>query len=260
MVSGKMDNYNLARFDLLGPSRFLTSLLKLFGLWPNTATAFTLQRLLYTIYTCVFQLVFTFMYTGFKCINFIYLTDLDEITRAMFICLTELALIVKIINFYARIRRMQNCLKTVGHFKLISSDEMKSMQEKLSLFMHIVIWYMAVANIAGIFSYMSPFFSTERILPYPGWYPLDWQHNATAYWLVYVYQVIGMFIQTHCLITIEMFPIFLMLMAGTYLDILGKRLRKIGYSQNGLLSREENSVQATAELIDCIKWHICLLE
>lgn len=254
-----MNSTNAAQFDLLGPSRFLTRLLKLFGLWPNTTTTLTVHRLLYIVYTCVFQIIFTFLYTGFKCINFIYLTDLDEITRAMFICLTELALIVKIINFYTRIRRMQSCLKTVGHFQLITDDEMASMQDKLSLFMHIVIWYMAVANIAGIFSYISPFFSNEPILPYPGWYPLDWQHNATAYWLVYVYQVVGMFIQTHCLITIEMFPIFLMLMAGTYLDILGKRLRKIGYADKGM-SREENSIKSTAELIYCIEWYTYVLE
>lgn len=242
-----------SNFDPLAPSYFLIKILSLCGLWPNVSNKSCFS--LYTLYTCVFQIFFTFMYTGFKCINFIYLDNLNEITRAMFICLTELALIVKIINFYYHIKEMKNCLNNVKEFVLINEMEINSFQEKLSLFMRIVIWYMAVANIAGIFSYLSPFFSDTPILPYPAWYPLNWQNDLLSYWIVYVYQVIGMFIQTHCLITIEMYAIFLMLTAGTYLEMLGKRLQNIGYDMNMDLAIDERSTMATATLIDCINWH-----
>lgn len=249
-----IDKKKNSKFDALAPSYFLIKILKLCGLWPNILNN-TTGRYFYTLYTCVFQLIFTFMYTGFKCINFIYLDNINEITRAMFICLTELALIVKIINFYYHIKQMQKCLNDVEKFQLINETEMNSFDEKLTLFRHIVIWYVAVANIAGIFSYLSPFFSETPILPYPAWYPINWQTDSVSYWIAYIYQVIGMFIQTHCLITIEMYAIFLMLTAGTYLDVLGKRLQNIGYDMDNDLTINERSTVATIKLIDCINWY-----
>lgn len=180
----------------------------------------------------------------------------------MFICFTELSLSVKIVNFYCRIGTIQNCLTTVQSAVRIERPcEARLFSEKFSVLSKIITWYLISANMAGVFSYTSPLLvSDSSVLPYPGWYPLDWEHNAVEYWLVYAYQVAGMFFQIQTLVIIEVFFIYLMVAISTQLDIIGQRMERIGWNddiQKNSRTREVGQVDLDAEtaLIDCIRNH-----
>lgn len=240
--------------------RRLIHFLRLAGLWPSASHRCTFA--LYAIYTFLFQITFTFAYDFFKCFNFLLITDLSTITRAMFICFTELSLSVKIVNFYCRFGTLQNCLNTVqSTIRIERPSEARLFNEKFSFLSKIITWYLISANMAGVFSYTSPLLvGDSAVLPYPGWYPLDWEHNDIEYWLVYAYQVAGMFFQIQTLVIIEVYFIYLMVAISTQLDIIGHRMERIGWfddveKNNRTQEVGQVDVEAEAALIDCIRVH-----
>lgn len=220
---------NLPSRKCLLPIRHITSILYLMGLWPTHPSTSTLSWCIYSLYTVAFQSIFIFAYVLFKCINFLYIDDLTVMTLAMFITLTELSLAVKIVNFYARHRTMQLCLRTVERIRFQNIEEEAIFDARMSFLQKIFVAFLVTANTTGVFSYLSPVFVVEPMLPYPGWYPLDWTNNRQHYWMVYAYQVLGMICQIQALVIIEVYFIFLMVVVSAQVEILGKRLERIGY-------------------------------
>lgn len=248
--------------DLLWPIQNLIKFLHLIGLWPTHQIKSA--SLFYAVYTILFQIIFTFSYDIFKCINFLFLTDLSIITRAMFICFTEIALVVKIVNFYFRMKTMQNCLNFVRAIKIETECEEKLFTSNLSFLSKIIKWYLITANVTGVFSYLSPLLVSEPILPYPGWYPLDWFNSSLYYWLIYAYQVVGMFFQIQTLVIIESYFIYLMVTVSVQLDILSRRIEKIGNFDNNVHEADDDAITAHAQnaertLVECIKVHCNVL-
>lgn len=235
------------------PIRRLSSILYWMGLWPSHHTS-TSSWLLYTIYTLVFQATFTFAYVLFKCINFVYMTDLAIITRAMFITLTELSLVIKIVNFYARHRTMQGCLSILEKIELKNTTEDTIASGRISFIQKIFWAFLLTANTTGVFSYLSPVLVDETMLPYPGWYPLDWMHDRRDYWLVYIYQVLGMFFQIQALVVIEVYFIYLMVVVSVQLEVLANRMERIGYSIGA------RNKQAEQSLKQCVQEHCKVLK
>lgn len=248
--------------DLLGPVRRLTHFLHLVGLWPvisshNDDCCSWLGRLAYAAYAIVFQLIFTIAYDTFKCINFLHMTDLSVITRAMFICLTELSLAVKIVNFWLRMDTMQRFLANIQHgIALRDQREHATVDAAFAVLRRVILWFLVTANTLLVFSYLSPVLVAEPMLPYPGWYPLDWQHNSRDYWCVWLYQVLGMFFQIQALVIIEVYFIYLMVVASTQLDVLGGRIERIGYGEEA----DERVDEAEHTLIECIRAHTQVLK
>lgn len=243
--------------DLRQPVKRLTQFLHIMGLWPKPA-AVNSQRcgdwLPYTVYAIAFQLVFTLAYDGFKCINFLHMTDLGEITRAMFICLTELSLAVKIANFRLRMATVQAFLTDIEHgVRPRDAHETAIMMGALAFLRSVIVWFLVTANTTGVFSYLSPVLVAEPMLPYPGWYPLlDWEHSRRDYWLLWTYQVLGMFFQIQALVIIEVFFIYLMVLASAQLDVLGSRIERIG--------PEVSAATMERELVECMRAHALVLK
>lgn len=262
--------YKMSNDKLVAPILRLTKLLRFMGLWPSVASELSkLSRfswLSYTMYTIIFQTVFTFAYVGFKCINFIYITDLTIVTRALFITLTELSLAIKIVNFYLRFNTMKQFLQSVREIQLIDDAEEAIFMKRLAFLKKIIVAFLITANMTGVFSYLSPVLVAEPMLPYPGWYPLDWMTSRRNYWIVYVYQVLGMFFQIQALVIIEVYFIYLMVVVSTQIELLSKRLHGIGNSVKEQMGIEKDAGNvlsnelAERTLIDCIKVHKKVLQ
>lgn len=139
----------------------VVTFLNICGLWPN-GNQYTVP---YTIYAIVFQMVFTFIYTGFKLVNFLFLTEVNLITKSLFICLSEVALFVKVVNFIFYNKELQQMLVFIKEFKLINRLETELYQERQLLYSRILNFQLTMVKLAIFFSCMSPFFSTEPTLP-----------------------------------------------------------------------------------------------
>lgn len=230
------------------PVQRLTRVLHIVGLWPSRGAAFG-----YTAYAIAFQLIFTVAYDAFKCASFRHQTDLSVITRAMFICLTELSLAVKIANFWLHMDAMQRLFVEIEH-GIVARDEheRQTYDGALRFLGNVITWFLVTANTTGLFSYVGPVLVAEPMLPYPGWYPgLDWQRSQRDYWLVWSYQVMGMFFQIQMLVIIEVFFIYLMVIASAQLQVLGGRIEQIG---------RQWTTTAERDLIECMRLHQAVMK
>lgn len=136
--------------------------LKVCGLWPN----YKQYYVPYIIYAIIFQIIFTFLYTSFKLVNFFFLTEVNLITKTLFICLSEVALFVKVFNFTFYNKELQQMLVDIQEFELINDVEKELHQERQLLFTRILNFQLLMAEFAIFFSCVSPFFESEPTLPY----------------------------------------------------------------------------------------------
>ncbi len=119
----------------------------------------------YIIYAGIFQFIFLICYTGFKCLNFLFLTDANAITKELFICCRELSLVVKVINFHYHHSEIKHFLIKIKSFKLQTVLEEEILKERLAKFTMILKFQVTCTIIAIAFSCLAPFFAKEPVLP-----------------------------------------------------------------------------------------------
>lgn len=134
---------------------------KVCGLWQQDGRF----RWPYHIYATIFQFIFMICYTGFKCLNFFFLTDANMITREVFICCSELSLFVKVFNFHYYQKEIKTFLANIRSFKFDSESEATLMNERFGIFSKILTFQVTCCVIAIIFSCGAPFFANEPVLP-----------------------------------------------------------------------------------------------
>lgn len=201
------------------------------------------------IYTVAMFLAFFLFYTTFKCSYFPMLKDLRETSFFTFVCLSEIALILKISTFLVRnesVRKNQSYLES---FALYTPDEKRICASYMSQFKKIAFVYILLTNSTCILSFVVPLTIKEPTLCYLAWYPVDWQHERSYYWMVYIYQVVGMIFQANTVICLELYTVYMLIVTSAYLRVLDYRFRRIGFARG-------NSNQ---ELIDGIKMHQWIL-
>lgn len=238
---------DVVRIDY-NPLKSIAGMTKFFiicGLWPITKRF----RWLYIIYASIFHLIFNIIYLCCKFMNFFFETNMDMLTVGFFLFLAESSLFVRIINLLVHFKQVMNCLTMIKDFRIYDGNEVILMNKHLSLFSTIMKWYMGAGTSACVFSWVAPLFSTEPMLPYPGWYAVDWKNDEQSYWILYMYQVIGVTFQTSTIILLQLLSIYFMTIIGAQLDILKYRLENLGK----VLASDNDT--AELQLIDCVVVH-----
>lgn len=211
-------------YDPTEPIHSVITIFKICGIWPKNYRF----RKLYFIYGFVFQFAFTFAFCGFKLLNFYFKTNMDLVTVIIFETLAEISLWVRVINFVVNFDSILHCLSAIKLFKCRNEGEVMFYKKSLQLFTKVMRFYAGCASFACFFSLAAPFFADKPMLPYPAWYPLDWQNNNTHFWIAYTYQFVGILFLAHTLVLLEAYHIYLLISIGAQLDIIAQRLRDIG--------------------------------
>lgn len=228
------------------------------GLWlPETQTT------LYKLYIFLIQPVFFYAYTFFKCMYIFELKSVGEASILAFVCLTEIALILKMINFLFKNTFVRENHRLIKEFVFENDDECKVFSEKIRIFRYIFVAFWTLTAATGVFSYSIPFFEDESTFPYLAWYPWDWHHNRRTWWILYVYQVTGMLVQSNVLIGLELYCVYLLIVLSAYISILSTRLNNIGYKSGEKESTGDkafnNSDISILKFTECIEQHQYLL-
>lgn len=207
--------------------RFLTNYLELIGIWPSESPS-----LAYKLYRVTVLLIFFIFYTAFKCLYLMDLKSVREATFFLLVCLEELSLTVKVLGLLYQHDIAWLNQEFVEQFVATEPSEKQICVQNMRLFLRMAITYCVMTNITALLSFLVPLGATQPELPYLAWYPVDWQHDRHIYWLVYMYQVVGMLIQCNTLVCIEMYFVYLMTVVSTYLEVLAYRLERIADVRN----------------------------
>lgn len=78
-------------------------------------------------------------------INVFILEDMTKMTDALYMSLTEVALLVKTVNFFVRASTMQAMLRQIQNFELETDEEIQIIKDKLTFFLRVSIYYYGVA-------------------------------------------------------------------------------------------------------------------
>lgn len=96
-----------------------------------------------------------------------------------------------------------------------------------------------------IFSVITPF--TQHILPYPMWFPFDYEKNEPLFWLSVLYESITVFPNCCIAIAIDLIPIMFMTYILAMMEQLCDRLEGLKRGSSD-------------ELIRCVNTHLKILE
>lgn len=249
----KQFNSEITRYDTYF-QRFFT----LTGLWLPAQPS-----IIHKIYVLLIQIIFFNGYTAFKCMYVFELKTVGEASILTFVCLTEVALILKLFNFLAKNALVRENQRLIREFRFQNQTELEYFDAKLKTFRIISRAFFILTFATDFFSYIVPFFqNNEPTLPYLSWYPWDWRHNRSTYWKIYAYQIIGMLVQSNTLVAMELYCVYFLMVLGAYLTILCNRLNAIGYDgENSGVEAGARKIQDKNNhtLIECIKTHHFLI-
>lgn len=245
------------KLKLGGLVTFLTWILRIGGLWtPNVGYIYLL---LYRIYSWWFIFTFSVMYTAFMCANIYFLRDISQLTEMLFMSLTELALVLKIINFYVNNSRLQHMLQRMEEFQMETPFEQEIMRPRLAFLIKSTIIYFICANTSMNTSALNAAVSENNTLMYSGYYPgMDWKHNLSAYWSVFAYQYFGILFTCQINLSIDTYFCLMMYMLSGQIIILGNRLANMGATTEN--RKQRTRVERRLELIKNIKTHADIAE
>lgn len=231
-------------------SHIMCGFFRTFGLWKPYEKSETSVNL-YSVYSVILLFTFPITYAFFMVCNIFFLTDSAELTNRLYVSFTQAALAIKVINFFFNNREWQQILTEIGEFRLKSSKEVKSIQQRALVIQVLYFIYMIDCNIT-IFGYaIFPLLNGAKDLIYSAWYPgLDWQNNRKTYWIVYTYQEIGSLITVHLNVTIDSYYCFLMYILSAQVNIFGDRLSEL-QAADGANTVHQNYLN----LIETIQMH-----
>lgn len=235
---------------------FLCMILKLLGLWkPYKSDKF--YQNLYEIFGGIFLFIFVILYTTLMVANLFLLDDMQDLTNRLFMSLTEVALTIKVINFYMNNRKCQRMRMLLLTFPIESPTEEKTLKTPNNALKNLIIMYYLLSNGSVQLTNSIAALSSGFHLPYSGYYPgFDWQHSARDYWIIYVYQCVGMIITCNLNVTIDSYYCTIMQMISMETRIFGDRLRSMQYKENVTTEMKStliNHFQTHNHIKECIR-------
>lgn len=216
----------MAKLNLNVISWPIIFIIRVNGLWPSEGYSAA-----YNIYGYVLFAVFSVFLTLTMCVQMFAfkISGEESLTDSMYMALTEIALVLKIVNFRVRVRAIQRMMHQLKSFHLESEAEKHEFNKRLRLLFYIYPLFIMGANFACLSSHFRVFASSKYILPFPAFYGFDHGTGGIPYWLIYVHQTIGMTLTSNLNVNIDMMSNLLMFMCSVQMDILGMRLRSLGY-------------------------------
>lgn len=190
-------------------------------------------------------------------IEIFYIENVIEATNNLCMTLTLITLFGKVLNFKYFLKNIQNLLHFAEEFDLENGEEVELVQKSLTFYTKLVKFLIIAVNIAGSSNYIGAFFTGEHKLPYLAWYPFDYRNNYTLYVALYLYQSIGMFIQSNLNITMDLFSAYVIHIGSVQLELVGKRLRKLNeFTMQGQLNLRMDSKgnkRNISSLVRCVE-------
>lgn len=231
-------------------------LLKIGGIWKPHGNGIFSH--LYKVYSWWFIFTFSIMFTAFMCANLYFLRDISQLTDMLSMSMTELALVLKIINFYVNNARMQLMLKRMQQFRMETRNDEAIMHTRLVFLQRTTMIFYIFMYISMHSSTMNAAVSGNEKLIYSAYYPgIDWKHNNVSYWFLFGYQYIGMLLTAQINLAIDTYFCIMMYLVSGQIVILGNHLSNMG---TGNKWTGKSTFEQRSMLIKNVKIHNRIME
>lgn len=244
----------------VNPDKVLNTLIFIlhgFGLW-RTNPNFCYQ--IYGFLTASLVFVSSFFMGAY----IIVLDSLTELIYLMSITMTVSCGCLKLFYVIFYNKEIRELVERVRHFRLENDKERALVNGYCKTFSIGALIYASI----GIFSITSDVITVATldhpVLPFAAWYPFwDWEHSNRDYWFAWTYQAFTVNTSIALLMAVDLYFVFLLLMIGIQIEIIGKRMENIDWAPKPTNKYQETSyktIEGTAELIQCMKLHLNIIE
>lgn len=223
--------------------------LRTFGLWkPQPSTK------AYDIYSTVYIIICPGLLNILMFIFLLNLEDQKNLTSALYMFLTQLCGGIKSSWFLMRNREFQQLVRRSQTFILVSVSEQKLVAKRMKFFIFVTSFYAATALSALHTTEIMAFVSKTRKLPFTVWYPfLDWKNYAHDYWIAVSYTHIAIISASVLIVSVDILLCLLLYIVSIELELIGKRLSTLGYSNKRTPKRRLDRINMEIEYFNVIK-------
>lgn len=215
---------------------------RLVGCWRPVNTS-----LGYYIYGIFYLVCFPGLLSFFMLMNVVLLTDMSQLTYALYMFLTQTCGVIKFISFYYYNHGMQDLVQRAETFHLKNQSEGSLVEKRINSLVKPAAIYVISALTALHTNQIVSFLSTERRLAYSAWYPFfDWENSLRDYVIVSGYTHVAIISATTLITFVDIFLSFMFTIIAVQLEIIGLRLQQIGQKKE-LIDRQNDFAMFVVE-------------
>lgn len=222
----------------------LVNFLYLFGSWPKPNQSYLKRVLFYVTIIIAVSYLYCMLYSSFFVENLYIRSNLTSLS------ILSTLVLIRVFNFNVSWKGVQSCLTELQNFILNDDDERLFIKAKMPMITFLSAVFLFSHHFWVLGSMIVPFFMSERLLPLHVSFPFDWKHDVFYYVVAYIYGVLGMITLTSMNALTSIFICYVMLMLSLQIEVLGRRICKIGHSN--ILQHNQKPSEA---LVNCIKMH-----
>ncbi|XP_034114452.2 odorant receptor 94a [Drosophila albomicans] len=204
----------------------------IFGVWPWSPSNRNQLRILAFVkqnYRYLLHLPCTFAFIGLMWLEAFVSSNLEQAGQVLYMSITEVALIVKIVNIWHRRTAAWQLMQQLQHgpeYELRSEEEFSSWQREQWMFKWCFYLYSLVSLGVVYSGCIGVLFLKEYVLPFAYFVPFEWR-NSHGYWYAYGYCFAGMTVTCISNVTLDMIGCYFMFHISLLYQLLGFRLRAL---------------------------------
>ncbi|XP_037032188.1 odorant receptor 2a-like [Bradysia coprophila] len=203
----------------------LTTLLFIFGLWPNTSLKRT-----YKVYSYVLHFLTSFLMALTMLVKLVNnINNVEAVMELLYPMLMVIAYLLKLLNYYTFGENIVNSSNKLLNLQLNNNrSDGKIYHSRLSSLTKLISFLYCVSNFAWGVACSKTFLGASIDLPVSSEYPLNWRENKLYFWIVYLHQSFSGFILVNSHIGMDCFAYYLMGMTAAHFEILQSHIQLIG--------------------------------
>lgn len=226
-----------------------------------------ISRLQFLTRSVFINVLVTLLFPLTLLVNLFFTNGLQELFENLSITITDIVANLKFINVFLvrqQLREIQDVLRELDKRAMTVCNQ----QELQVLHQSVRTARNSFRTFAGIFLFGTALscnrmaIARNRQLLYPAWFGVDWHRSDLAYWLISVYQMLGLAVQAMQNCANDSYPpAYLSILTG-HMRALELRVRRIGYpSPMPHIHHNRAKYQQCVylELCDCIEDYIKIL-
>ncbi|XP_017082764.1 odorant receptor 94b [Drosophila eugracilis] len=181
------------------------------------------------IYPFVLHVPLTFTYIALMWYEAITSSDFEEAGQVLYMSITELALVTKLLNIWYRRNEAANLINELQHdpaYNLRSPEEIQFWQRNQRDFKKIFYIYIAGSLFVALMGYVSVFFQEEYELPFGYYVPFEWR-TKERYFYAWGYNVVAMTLCCLSNILLDTLGCYFMFQIASLFKLMGMRLQAL---------------------------------
>lgn len=208
-------------------------IMRLGGLWPwsTSKDESQLLALLKGNYRYVLHVPITFTFIGLMWLEAFVSNNLEQAGQVLYMSLTEIALVVKILNIWHRsaaARQIMGHMKHSSDYELQSEQEQNLWQQEQRLFKWY--FYLILLTSLGVVysSCIGVLFLNDYELPFAYFVPFEYR-NERSYYYAYGYNLIGMTVTCVSNVCLDAIGCYFLFHLSLLYRLLGLRVQGLEY-------------------------------